>query len=155
MVQTIPPFVCHCMELLAPLGAVRARRMFGGWGLHADEIFVAIIAADRLFLKTSAESRPGFEAAGCEPFVYDAKSKAVAMSYWSAPPDALDSPALMLPWARGAMQAALQTRAVKLAEKRQPRTNLKPRLKPELKPKRAPRAPPRATPGPRKPRRAA
>ena len=137
MSQPIPPFVSHCLELLELLGAVRAKRMFGGWGLYADDVFIAVIARDRLYLKADAQSRPAFEAAGCEPFVYDAKTKAVAMSYWSAPPDALDSPALMLPWARGALQAALQSRAAK------------------LKPKRAPSAPPRAMHGPRKPPRAA
>ena len=135
MSQPIPPFVSHCLELLELLGAVRAKRMFGGWGLYADDVFIAVIARDRLYLKADAQSRPAFEAAGCEPFVYDAKTKAVAMSYWSAPPDALDSPALMLPWARGALQAALQSRAAK------------------LKPKRAPSALPRAKPGPRKPPR--
>ena len=128
------------MELLAPLGAVRAKPMFGGWGLYADEVFIAVIAGDRLFLKTSAESRPAFEAAGCEPFVYDAKTKAVAMSYWSAPPDALDSPALMLPWARQALQAALQTRAAKAPKA----------PKPAVKPRPAPGAPPPAKPAPRK-----
>lgn len=153
MNKPIPPFVSHCLELLEPLGAVRARRMFGGWGLYADDVFVALIADERLYLKADAQSRPTFEAAGCEPFVYDAKTKSVAMSYWSAPPDALDSPALMLPWARGALQAALQSRAGKLAQK--PKPEPVPELKPEFKPKRAPRAPPRATPGPRKPPRAA
>ena len=120
---------------------VRARRMFGGWGLYADDGFIALIAADRLYLKADAQSKPAFEAAGCEPFVYDAKTKSIVMSYWSAPPDALDSPTLMLPWARGALRAALQSRAAK--------------LKPKLKPKRALSARPRATPGPRKPPRAA
>ena len=106
-------FVDHCLELLAPLGQVRARRMFGGHGLYIDDLFVAIIAFERLYLKADADSRPRFAAAGCEPFVYDAKSKAVTMSYWSAPPQALESPALMEPWARLAIAAALQARSLK------------------------------------------
>ena len=146
MAAPTPPFVSHCMELLEPLGGVRAKRMFGGWGLYADEVFIAVIAGDRLFLKTSAESRPAFEAAGCEPFVYDAKTKAVAMSYWSAPPDALDSPALMLPWARQALQAALHARAAKA-----PKSPKSPRApKPAVKSRPAPGAPPPAKPAPRK-----
>ena len=60
----------HCLELLAPLGAVRARRMFGGHGLYCDDLFFALIASDRLFLKTDAVTQPAFAAAGCEPFVY-------------------------------------------------------------------------------------
>ena len=134
MAAPTPPFVIHCAELLAPLGAVRVKRMFGGWGLYADEVFVAIIGGDRLFLKTSAETRPAFEAAGCEPFVYDSKTGSIALGYWSAPADAMDSPALMEPWARRALQAALAARAMKL----------KPRPRP------APRAPQPAKPSPRK-----
>jgi len=99
--------VDHCLELLAPLGAVRARRMFGGHGLYIDDLFMALIAADVLYLKVSDDSRPHFQAAGCKPFVYDAKSGSVALSYWSAPPEAMESPALMQPWARRALQAAL------------------------------------------------
>jgi DNA transformation protein len=105
--------VDHCLELLAPLGAVRARRMFGGHGLYIDELFVAIIAFDRLYLKTDTQTLPAFEAAGSEPFIYDAKAKAVSLGYWTVPAEAMESPALMQPWARQAIAAALRARAVK------------------------------------------
>ena len=130
MTTPTPPFVMHCAELLAPLGAVRITRMFGGWGLYADEVFIAIIGGDRLFLKVSAETRPAFEAAGCEPFVYDSKTGSIAMGYWSAPPDAMDSPALMTPWARRALQAALAARAMK----HKPRPRPAPRARQPAKP---------------------
>ena len=106
-----PPFVSHCVELLAPLGAVRVRRMFGGWGLYVDEVFLAIIAFERLYLKTNPSTQARFEQAQCEPFVYDAKGKPMTMGYWTAPAEALDSPALMEPWARLALQAALSARS--------------------------------------------
>ena len=115
-----PPFVDHCMELLAPLGAVRVRRMFGGWGLYVDELFIAIVAAERLYLKADAAARDVFAAAGCEPFVYSARTAAVAMGYWSAPADALDSPALMQPWARLALAAAVKARAAKRCSRSAP-----------------------------------
>jgi DNA transformation protein len=100
----------HCLELLAPLGAVRARRMFGGWGLYVDELFLALIVHDRLYLKADVVSAGDFAAAGSEPFVYDGKGKAVTLGYWTAPAEAMDSPALMLPWARLAQAAALRAR---------------------------------------------
>lgn len=103
----------HCRELLTPLGAVRARRMFGGHGLYVDDLFVALIAFGRLYLKADAQSRPRFEAAGCEPFVYDGGGKQVTLGYFTAPEDAMESPALMQPWARLALAAALRARAAK------------------------------------------
>ncbi|HET9977453.1 MAG TPA: TfoX/Sxy family protein [Burkholderiaceae bacterium] len=107
------PLVDHCLELFAPLGAVRARRMFGGHGFYIDDLFVAIVAAERLYLKTDAQTRPAFEQAGGEPFVYDAKKGSVALGYWTVPADAMESPALMQPWARQAIAAALRARAAK------------------------------------------
>jgi DNA transformation protein len=117
-----PEFVSHCRELLAPLGAVRARRMFGGWGLYVDDLFVALIAFDRLYLKADEGSRPRFEAAGCQPFVYQARDKTISLGYWTAPDEALESPALMAPWARLALQAALSARAAALRPRKAQRT---------------------------------
>ena len=108
--------VDHCLELLAPCsksGAVRARRMFGGHGLYIDDLFVALIAFERLYLKVDAQTQPAFEAAGCAPFVYDGKGKPVTMSYWTVPAEAMESPHLMLPWARQAIAAALRARSAK------------------------------------------
>lgn len=103
--------VDHCLELLAPLGAASAQRMFGGHGLRIDGVFMALIAYERLYLKVDAQTRPRFEAAGCEAFVYEAKGRRVALGYWTAPPQALDSPEDMRPWARLALDAALRARA--------------------------------------------
>jgi DNA transformation protein len=125
--------VDHCLELLAPLGRVRSRKMFGGWGLYVDELFIALIAFDRLYLKVDDDSRARFEAEGCEPFVYEAKGKRISVGYWSAPPEAMESPALMLPWARLAMQAALRAGAkAKPARLSRSRKSTPPTLGPPL-----------------------
>jgi DNA transformation protein len=108
-----PELVAHCLELLAPLGQVRTRRMFGGHGFYVDDLFIALIAFDRFFLKADAPTRPLFEGAGCTPFVYDAAGKHVTLGYFSAPEEAMESPALMQPWARHALSAALRARAAK------------------------------------------
>lgn len=109
-----PPFITHCLELLGVLGPVRAKRMFGGWGLYAQDLFVALIASERLYLKTDATTRPHFEAAGGEPFVYDAKGQPMTIAaYWTVPDDAMDAPPLFEPWARLALTASVAARALK------------------------------------------
>jgi DNA transformation protein len=114
---SVPPFVSHCVELLAPLGNVRARRMFGGHGLYIDDVFVALIADERLYMKTDDASRPAFERAGCEPFAYSRRDRsAVTLGYWTAPEEALDSARAMAPWARLSLAAALRA----LVNKRKP-----------------------------------
>ena len=106
-------FTSHCVDLLAPLGPVRTKRMFGGVGFYVDDIFVALIAHERLYLKVDALTRPRFEAAGCQPFVYDAAGKQMTMGYFSAPEDAMESAPLMQNWARLALEAALRARAAR------------------------------------------
>lgn len=111
-----PPLVSHCLELLSPLGAVRSRRMFGGWGLYVDELFVALIAGERLYLKVDDDTRPAFEAVGCEPFAYSSRDRGlVTLGYWSAPDDAMDSPAAMQPWARRALASAVRAQSARRA----------------------------------------
>ena len=115
-------FVDHCLELLCSTGRPRARRMFGGHGLYVDELFVAIVTAERLYLKVDAQTRERFERAGCEPFVYTAQGRSVRLGYWSAPEDAMESPAAMQPWAGLAIDAALRARQHTATAAARPRT---------------------------------
>jgi DNA transformation protein len=114
-----PEFAAHCAELLQPLGPVRTRRMFSGHGFYVDDLFIALIFEERLYLKTDEQTRPRFEAAGCSPFVYHkGDGEAVTVSYLSAPEEAMESPHAMRPWARLAMEAALRKRNAKPAPRR-------------------------------------
>ncbi|MFZ2754162.1 MAG: TfoX/Sxy family protein [Lysobacteraceae bacterium] len=101
-------------ELLEPLGRITARRMFGGAGLYADGLIVALEVEGALYLKTDASSRDLFAGAGGRPFVYDGKDRLVTVaSYWTPPDEAMDSPEAMRPWARLALEAALRSAASK------------------------------------------
>ena len=104
------PFVLHACELLSCLGPCKAVRMFGGYGLSVDGMNVAIIAWDTLFLKTNAETEPRWLAAGAQPFRYEARGKTMSLHYHTPPAEALESPALMAPWARLALDAAVAAR---------------------------------------------
>ena len=95
--------------------------MFGGHGLYAQDLFVALIADERLYLKVDTETEARFAAAGCAPFIYTGQSKPVRMSYWTVPDEAMESPELMAPWGRLALHAAVRAasvRAVKAASVR-------------------------------------
>jgi DNA transformation protein len=110
MVKPIDPFASYACELLSGLGPCVAKPMFGGWGISVDGMNVAIIAWDTLFLKTNAETEPQWLSAGGEPFMYEARGKRMKMNYFTPPAEALESPTLMLPWARLALQAAVAAR---------------------------------------------
>lgn len=99
-------FIDHLRELLSPIAAFDARRMFGGWGLYLEGRMCGLVADGQLYLKTDDQTRPAFASAGCHPFVYTGQAKPISMSYWSVPEEALDSPDAMRPWARLALDAA-------------------------------------------------
>lgn len=107
----------HSLELLAPLGPLRSRRMFGGWGIYVDDLFIALIAFEQLYLKADAQTRPLFERAGCAPFRYEREGKTATLGYFVAPEEAMESAALMEDWGRLAVAAALRARAKKSKQK--------------------------------------
>ncbi len=120
-VAPLHAFVAHCIELLGPMGPVRSRRMFGGHGLYVDDLFVGLILNDQLYLKSDAINRSRYLEAGCEPFRYtrtrpDGSTQEAGLSFFQPPEEAMDSPALMQPWARLAMEAALRAANAKTSK---------------------------------------
>ena len=51
-------FVDFLLEGLQPLGAVSARRMFGGYGIYCEGVMFGLVADDALYLKVDATNRP-------------------------------------------------------------------------------------------------
>ena len=121
-------FAAHCVELLQPLGAARAKRMFGGHGLYLEGLMVGLISDEQLYLKTDAQTVAQWQEAGGQPFTYRTRRqgevRTATMSYWTPPAEAVESPALMRPWARLALEAALRAQAA-----RRPRPPADPRLR--------------------------
>lgn len=98
----------YLLELLAPLGPVSARPMFGGVGLFHSGMMFGLIARDELFLKVGDTNRPEYEAAGEAPFSYDTKHGSHTIgSYWRCPPELLDDMEKFQVWARQAVEAAV------------------------------------------------
>lgn len=111
-------FADYCCELLSSVGPCTARRMFGGWGISTGGLNFALILHDTLYLKVDAETQPRWQAAGCRPFVYEARGKAMQLNYYTAPEAAMESPPEMAPWARQALDCALKARAVQAGRPR-------------------------------------
>lgn len=99
-------------DIFAGLGPVQIRRMFGGKGIYFNGRIFALVVDGELLLKADDESAPVFQAAGCRQWNYGSSrlKKNVAMPYWSVPPEALDDPDEMTPWARLAVEASMRSR---------------------------------------------
>ncbi len=104
-------FIDYVTELLAPIGSVRCKRMFGGTGIYINELFCAIVADDTLYFKGDAQNEAEFTAAGCPPFTYLKDGAEFAMRYYRVPEEALDNSNEMMRWARLGLAAALRKSA--------------------------------------------
>jgi DNA transformation protein len=104
------PFVSLVLELMAPLGDVRARKMFGGWGIFDAGLMFAVVIRDELYFKADDDSVGIFKSRGLKPFTYESKGRAVSLRYYQAPPETLEEPQAMAEWAGMALACALRQR---------------------------------------------
>jgi DNA transformation protein and related proteins len=106
-------FVDYLLDLLASLGSVSARRMFGGYGIYHEGVMFGLVADDTLYLKADAENVGLFEAEGLPAFKYGKGGKSIRMSYFLAPPEMMDDPEAAARWARRSIEAALRAQVAR------------------------------------------
>ena len=114
-------FVEHVCDLLTPLGAVRPRSMFGGYGIYIDDAFCAIVADDTLYFKVDDSNRADYEALGSSPFKPFA-DRPMVMSYYEVPAEVMDDRSAIAAWGRKALVAAHNSRNVPKRLTGKPRT---------------------------------
>ena len=100
------------LDQLAGVDGLRARAMFGGVGLYAEDTFFGILAADVLFFKVGDTNRHEYEDAGCAPFKPYA-DRAMTMPYYSVPIAVLEDPVELGEWAARAVAAAKAAKSPK------------------------------------------
>lgn len=106
------------IDALADWHHVTGRRMFGGCGVYRQGVMFALIVDDMLYFKADDGNRDDYENAGSGPFVYHAKGKPIALSYWLVPLDVLEDMEILGQWAQKSYQAALRAQASKPPKKR-------------------------------------
>jgi len=94
-------------DLFAEFGPIRLKRFFGGEGIYADEVMIALVSKDVIYFHTNSETRAAFLAEGCKPFTFLKRSKnEMIATHWYALPDRLyDDPEELAQWARVALDA--------------------------------------------------
>ena len=93
------------LEQLGQVTPVRSRRMFGGLGVYAGDLFFALVDDDRLYFKVDDVTRADFVAAGSGPFrPYGEGGE--EMSYYEVPADALEDVDVLRGWVRKAIEVA-------------------------------------------------
>lgn len=75
--------------------------MFGGHGFYQEGAFFAIVAAGRLYFRTSEATRGAYRERGMDAFRPGARQ--TLTSYYEVPPEVLEDPAELTRWARQAV----------------------------------------------------
>lgn len=104
-------FVDYLKEVFEQFGEIRARKMFGGYGIYHDGVMFGLVADDTLYLKADDTTAGYFEARGLGQFEYDKGDKVVKMSYYLAPEEIYDDPDEAVVWAKRAYEVAFRTKA--------------------------------------------
>jgi len=99
-------FVEFVLEQLDQVGPITPKRMFGGVGLYAGDLFFALIADDVLYLKANASTRGEFEAAGARPFRPYPDRRGGTMQYYSVPAAILEDGDELVAWAKKSVAVA-------------------------------------------------
>jgi DNA transformation protein len=98
----------YVLGQLATLGAVSARRMFGGVGLYSGQHFFGLIDDDVLFLRADETNRADFVARGMPAFQPFKDKPEFSMSYYQAPADVLEDAEELVRWARASVAVAVR-----------------------------------------------
>ena len=99
-------------EMLAPLGPVGLRRMFGKTGVFCDGVMLGIVADNVLYLRVDEGNRVAFaEAADEAPLNYRKGGRVIDLAFWRAPDRLFDDPDALVAWARLALGAARRVAA--------------------------------------------
>lgn len=114
-------------DLFADLGSVETRPMFGVGGLFCDGTIFAVIADERVFLKTDETRRGDFLSEGTAPFVYRVRNgDEVVTSYYELPARLFDDPDEALLSARRAYAIALRSPASLRRQRKQSKRGNRP-----------------------------
>jgi len=113
-------FRTFVLDALEGFGPVRAKRMFGGIGLYADNLMFGLISSkDVLYFKADETTCRHYEAEGKGAFRHErASGQVISMGYWEVPERLYDEPKELCEWARAAYDVALKADAAKPALKR-------------------------------------
>ena len=99
--------IAFAVDLFAPMGAIRFRKMMGGAMLYCDDAIFGLLDSDgTVFLRAKGAFAEKLESLGSRIFSTEMGGKPSTMGYWTLPEAALDDPDIACDLARQALAAS-------------------------------------------------
>jgi DNA transformation protein len=89
------------IDLLASVGGISSKAMFGGHGVFHEGAMFGIIKGNGLFFKVNESNRPEYEKASSNQYK--------PMPYYQVPADVMDNHVTLLQWAQASIKVAHET----------------------------------------------
>jgi DNA transformation protein and related proteins len=100
-------FASFLRDLLATLGHVSMRRMFGKTGVFCEGVMFGMVTENILYLRVDSQNRATFKEAESFPSLnYVKNGCSIDLSFWRAPDRLFDEREELIAWARAALAAA-------------------------------------------------
>jgi len=115
-----PGFAEFVVAQLEGCGTIVTKKMFGGLGIYAGDVFFAFIAKDVLYLKVDDTTRRTFTRAGSRPFRPYGDERA-SLQYYEVPVSVLEDADELAKWAKRAIATASAPRTARVRTGRRPR----------------------------------
>ena len=99
------------LEKLSPIGDIKSRAMFGGYGIFYRDLMFALISEDTLYFKVNESNRHMYETAESKPFPH-------GISYWEVPGNVLEENTRLHEWANISIEIAQEAARTKKKKKK-------------------------------------
>ncbi|MDA0147186.1 TfoX/Sxy family DNA transformation protein [Vibrio sp. LaRot3] len=100
------PTLKDSMRLFEPLGRIKSRSMFGGFGIFADDTMFALVVNDKLHIRANDALAVEFKQQQLEPYIYHKRGFPVVTKYFALSDEWYQDNAAKLEVARNALSQA-------------------------------------------------
>lgn len=111
------PILKDSMRLFEPLGRIKSRSMFGGFGIFADDTMFALVVHDKLHIRADDALTEQFRQQGLEPYVYHKRGFPVVTKYFALSEEWYQDSAKTLQTATDALSLAKQEKSTQAKTK--------------------------------------
>lgn len=101
-------FLDYILSHLEQHGPIRARAMFGGYGIYYETVMFACISENILYFRIDNENRSDYEEYDSKPFIYTSGSKTIILPYLELPEEILNNSEILSQWIEKSKDAAIR-----------------------------------------------